>query len=208
MTVVLLSMALAAPPALRPAAAPWDVQDRWARHQMASGVPRDPLVCRPLVPEHAQVCLRRVEGEGLAWVTKTDLEAWGLASEKAFAALEPGATRALLEADTVPVAGMDASYLRLVSGEGWAAALPLMATQLRERLGPDLRVAIPAGTVALAWRAGDAELDKVMAVGVVELADEQPGEVSRTVFRLDGEVLVPFAEARAAEPPAPDVPAP
>jgi hypothetical protein len=44
-------------------------------------------------------------------------------------------------------------------------------------------------------------------VGVVELAKEQPGEVSRVVFRLDGDAVVPFAEATpAAAPPVPSTP--
>ncbi len=192
-----LATAWAAPPVdLRPVAAPWDTPQRWAAHQATKGLDDDPLACRPLWADHALVCLRQVDGSGLRWVTASDVAGWGTTLDALFAAVTTDAKARLSELETVPVEGLG-SYRRLVSGEGWAVAVALHADELVAELGPDLRVALPAGTVALAWPAGSSELDKAMAVGVVELAEEQPGEVSRTVFRWDGEALIPFAEAKA-----------
>jgi hypothetical protein len=195
----LLAVALGAPPdGLRPVAAPWDTPERWAAHQSTSGQSPDPLACRVLVEGHARLCLRQQQGEGLRWVTESQVKGWETTTADALASIDTRA--ALSKVEEVPVPGLQGTYLRLVSGEGLAVALALHADELVARLGPELRVALPAGTVALAWSAGDPSFDQAMAVGVVELAEEQPGEVSRTVFRYDGAQLVPWAEAKQPAP--------
>jgi len=191
-----------APDGLRPVMAPWDAPTKWGAYLEQAGRPADPLACSVWIEDHVRLCLRVREGGRLRWVTAGDLAAWGLTQEAAVDALRAPSKVKLTAAETLPVEGMNGRYLRLVDGEGWAAAVALHPAAAARALGPDARFAFPAGTVAVAWPAGDKDLDKAMAVGVVELADEQPGEVSRMVFRWDGEALVPFAEAKPTEVPA------
>lgn len=179
---------------LRPVAAPWDTPDRWAA-QATADRPVSPLVCDVLVPEHALLCFRVRDGERLRWVTAEDAAAWSVTTSDLRAAVKAAGRAKALAPEILDVGGMGASYRRWVDGEGWAVASLLWAPEVAATLGPDARFAIPAGTVAIAWSAGDGDVDKALAIGVVELAIEQPGEVSRTVFRFDGTRLVPFVEA-------------
>lgn len=202
MSLLVLGVALAGwQDEVRPVAAPWDVAERWAPY--AASKQLEPLACDVLVEDHVRLCFRRKDGDALRWVTEAEVAAWST-SVKALRAHVTEASRArALKPETLPIDGMEASYHRWVDGEGWAVAPLLWAAELGKQLGPDARFAMPAGTVALAWGAGDGDVDKALAVGVVELAEEQPGEVSRVVFRLDGDALVPFAEATPATAPTP-----
>ena len=200
MSLLLLGVAFAGwQDEVRPVAAPWDVAERWAPY--AASKQLEPLACDVLVEDHVRLCFRRKEGDALSWVTEAELAAWST-TVKALRdhVTEVSRTRAL-KPEMLPIDGMEASYHRWVDGEGWAVAPLLWAPEVGKLLGPDARFAIPAGTVALAWSAGDGDVDKALAVGVVELAEEQPGEVSRVVFRLDGDTLVPFAEATPTPTP-------
>ncbi len=189
---------------LRPAAAPWDVAERWNAYASTQDPPVPPLACDVLVPDHVRLCFRLREGDSLRWVTEGDVKAWSTSVPALRQLVAQAARGRALAPEMQAIQGMEASYLRWVDGEGWAVAPLLWAAELGKQLGPDARFAIPAGTVALAWAAGDGDVDKALAVGVVELAEEQPGEVSRVVFRLDEGKLVPFVEATPAEePPAP-----
>jgi len=189
--------------ALRPILAPWDAPTKWSAYLEGKGASPDPLACDALVDDQVRLCLRVREGDRLRWVTTGDLERWSLSLEQAVGLVREASTTHLSDARPVQVVDMNHEFLQLVDGEGWAASLALQPDRVARMLGPDTRFAFPAGTVALAWRAGDGELDKVMAVGVVELAEEQPGEVTRTVFRWDGKGFVPYAEAKL---PAVDAP--
>jgi len=212
--LLLAGMAMAGPPeGLRPVLAPWDAPEKWAAYRASSGEEADPLACDVVVDEEVRLCLRLLQAGRLRWVTASDLAAWDLTMEQAVAAVRAAAAPRLGELETVAIEGMQASYVRLVDGEGWAAALALHPEQVADALGPDARIAFPAGTVAVAWAAAAPEVDKAMAVGVVELADEQPGAVSHTVFRWSGEELVPYAEARVpsasgTEDPPPEASSP
>lgn len=186
---------------LRPVAAPWDVAERWAPY--AASKQLKPLACDELVAEHVRLCFRLREGETLRWVTESDLASWSVTVADLRQLVTTVSRGRALKPEMLPIEGMDARYARWVDGEGWAVAPLLWTAELGKLLGPDARFAIPAGTVALAWSAGDGEVDKALAVGVVELAEEQPGEVSRVVFRLDGDTLVPFAEATPSTPATP-----
>ncbi len=191
---------------LRPAAAPWDVLDRWATYAAQQEPPLPGLACDVLVADHVRLCFRTRQGEQLRWVTEADLTAWGSTVEALREHVTNTSRDRAMRPETLPIDGMNRSYARWVDGEGWAVAPLLWAQEIGKQLGPDARFAVPAGTVALAWAAGDGDVDKALAVGVVELAEEQPGEVSRVVFRLDGERLVPFAEATPSAPAPSEAP--
>ena len=91
---------------------------------------------------------------------------------------------------------MTASYLKLVDGDGWAAAGALRPDLLAEKVGGlPLRMAMPAEGVLLAWKGGEAEVDRVMAVGVKEMYDQLPGAVSPRIVTWDGAKLAPYGQA-------------
>jgi hypothetical protein len=182
--------------ALRPVVAPADVDERFARHQLAEGRLPEHLACTPLWPSYAELCFRVWEDGQRRWVTVGDAAKWSLPPDALARAVARRAPEHLRDAEMVQVEGMEARYLRLVDGDGWAAAGLLRPGGLSERLGGlPIRVAVPADSVLLAWRAGDADLDRVMAIGVRELYDATPGPVTPKVFTWDGDRWTPFGEA-------------
>ena len=186
---------------VRPMAAPWDVADRWAPFAAEKGL--SPLACDVLVEHHVRLCFRLREGSSLRWVTEDDLTSWKVDVARLRAHVTELARPRAAAPEMLEIDGMQARYARWVDGEGWSVAPFLWPMAVSQQLGPDVRFAMPAGTVALAWHTGDGQVDKALAVGVVELAEEQPGEVTRVVFRYDGERFVPYAEATPTPVPSP-----
>jgi hypothetical protein len=182
--------------ALRPVVASVSAPQRHQAWQMAEGMPTDPLVCDPLWQDIALLCFRTWEGGKRRWVTASDAASWKTDAKAMRALLALQAAAHVQRAEMVPVSGMSASYLRLVDGDGWAAALALRPDLLAERLGgAPVRVAMPAEGVLVAWKVGTPELDQVMAVGVREMYEQMKGAVSPRVVTWDGAKFVPFGQA-------------
>jgi hypothetical protein len=59
-------------------------------------------------------------------------------------------------------------------------------------------LAIPARDAVLAWSLGDAELDKIMAVGVRKLFEASAFPVSRKILAWDGHRWVVRGEVKPA----------
>jgi hypothetical protein len=198
---LLVAFAAARPPVpdgLRPVVADVGAPGRFAAWRKESGLPPVDLACEPALPGAVLLCFRIWEGGARRWVTVDDLRRWGLATGDLRTTLIPEALRRIETAERIAIEGTSASYLRLVDGDGWAAAAVLAPGAIAARLGAEsgsVRVAFPAETVFVAWRSGDADLDRIMAVGVRELYDAQPASVSPGVFTWDGRVFTSFGEA-------------
>ncbi len=199
--------AMAAPPdGLRPVVAPFDVQAQHDAFRAERGLATQTLACRPLWPRHASLCFRVWDGGARRWVVRADLARWGTDVDGLRDQVQPKAAARLSEAEVATVDGMASTFLKHVDGDGWAAAGVLDPPALAARLGgPPIRVAVPSGSVLLAWKAGDTALDTVMAIGVTELYEQQAGGVAPNVFTWDGEEWRSFGVARAkSEPQTPD----
>lgn len=152
-------------------------------------------VCAPLWPGAVLLCFRIWEDGARRWVTRADAERWNVGSGQLTTSVRANAAAHVARAELMPVEGTDAFYLRLVDGD-WAAAGVLAPDAVAARLGGGpVRMAVPAEGVFVAWKAGDADLDKIMAVGVRELFDQTPGPVSPRVFLWDGVRWTPFGQA-------------
>jgi hypothetical protein len=203
--IVLATAALAAPPdGLRPVVGSADVGERFVRWLGEQGLAPEHLVCEPVWPEVAQLCFRVWDQGKRRWVVGRDLATWGVDEPGLRAAVTPLAEAHLSAAELVPIGGTAASYLRLVDGDGWAAAGLLRPDLLVQKLGGGpIRVAVPAESVLVAWKAQGEDVDRIMAVGVRELFDTTKNPVSPKVETWDGLKWEPFGEARPTEPPKP-----
>ena len=189
-----LTAAMAAPPAgLRPAVAPWDAVEQYAAYAAATGK-SGALACEPLWPMEARVCFKLRDGNRLRWVTTDDLTAWGTTASALVEHVR--ANHPEIAAEVVAIEGMDASYVRLRDGEGWAALAALDPRVVAAQLGgPPILVAMPSEGVAVAWKPGDPAVDTVMAIGVRELYDAQPGAVSPAIHAWGAEGFALFGRA-------------
>lgn len=195
-------VASAAPPeGLRPVAAPLDAPSQYAAHLEAAGRPPAQLACGPLAAEQLLLCYRVWEGTARRWVTAADLSAWKTDLDGLRAAVVGPAQQALSGIEQKPVEGMEGTFLQLRDGDGWAVALVLHSELVRARLGGGaVRIGVPAEGMALAWAPATPELDHVMAVGVREIYEAQPGGVTPVVLTWDGTRFAPLMEARPKAP--------
>lgn len=186
------------PDGLRPVVAPLDVQQTFDRWAARSGEPGGKLACDPLWETHAMLCFRVWEEGKRRWVTTADVARWQVTvPELRAAVVEQAAARVQLEER--PIADMSASWWLLADGDGWAAAGVLAPDAVQARLGGPFRAAMPAEGVFVAWRAGDTDVDKVMAVAVAELYGQHQGPVSSIVYAWDGERWLPWGRAEPAK---------
>lgn len=190
MLTALLGLALANE--VVPWAAPWDVQDQYAAFRKGRGEPVVALACDELWADTARVCFRRVDEGRLVRLHEGEVSV----PEVREAARESAATWVEAELETVPVEGMEHSYRMLRDASGKAVLGALDPRTLSAALGLPVLVALPSTSVLVAWKGGDPDLDKVMAVGVTELHAAAKDPVSPVVWGWDGERWFPFAEAK------------
>ncbi len=198
------SSAVAAEPVVLPALAPSDAPTQYASWLAETGRPRAELACDPLWKDAALLCFKVQIGNKRRWVTRADLAKWKWDLPE----LRRRVTEAARQHDTslpnpAAVPGLDgATYWIASGGDGWATAALLDPVALAERLGggPFL-VAVPLETVLIAWKPGNADLDRVIAVGVREMYDGQEGPVSAVIHLWDGERFTAFGEAKPSSAP-------
>jgi hypothetical protein len=147
------------------------------------------LACEPLVGD-VWLCFK-VEVDGKRrYVTQADLALWatdtsGLRTQAAGVHGESS----LLKAQT------------LDTGEVWweakgpDAAAVLLHPEWLSAVGANPVVAVPAKGVVVAWDAGDADLDKIMAVGVRQMFETLEHPVTPVVFRWSGTHWVRWGQA-------------
>lgn len=188
------------PPVL-PWAAPWEVQAAYDAHRARTGREPRPLACGPLWKDAVRLCLQREEAGRLTRLHTGELSgSWSMARDR----LASGAAAWVRgEVERVEVEGMEADYRRVRDVRGRAVLAVLAPEVLAEDVGLPLAMAIPSTGVVLAWKGGNPELDKVMAVGVKELHDQAKDRVSAEVWAWDGERWFPFAEATPTATPDP-----
>lgn len=180
------------PEGIRPVVAPLDAPARFV--SWAGDGAR--LACEPLWEGASLLCFRVWEGGRRRWVTSADLAAWGATVADLRAAVARAAP-SRVELERRPIVDMDAHWWLLRSGDGWSAAGVLAPDRVAQALGGGpVRAAVPAEGVFVAWRAGDREVDHVMAVAVRELFDQaEPTGVSPLVHTWDGTSWTAWARA-------------
>lgn len=190
------------PEGVRPVATDPGAPDRYLQHLRGSGQPEAALACDPLLPGTVLLCFRVWEDGKRRWVDAADLPKWDVTTGALRAHVTAAAEAQLEAAEWVPVAEMEARYLRHVDGDGWAVSGLLAPHALATRLGAEsLRAAIPAQGVLLAWAPGSTDLEKVMAVGAREVFDGQSDRITPKVYQWDGTAWLPFGEAVPAPTP-------
>ena len=167
------------------------------------------LACEPLWPAEARLCFtvpavaNGADAGARRIAKRADLEGWQVDLPKLHAAMAEAAAPHVAKGVMVPIVGMEpASWLRLTDPNGWAAAGVLRPDLLAEKLGGvPIRVAVPASGMLVAWRSADPNVDRVMAIGVRELHEQQGGRVSDHVWSWDGKTWTPFGRAVKTEGP-------
>ncbi len=187
---------------VRPVPAPATAQADWRSWLAGHGKPLSELACVQTWPGFADTCFRVWEPTAAGkrsrrWVTSADLGAWGTTAAGLRDRVAPhAAERVGALAKSRDVVGMKATYLEIVDGDGWAAAAILAPEALAAKLGgAPIAVALPADTVALAWKPGDEQVDLAMAVGVHELFAAQESPVSEVIHVWDGKAWTAWAVA-------------
>ena len=187
---------------LRPVAATPGVIARFERWQVEQGRPNRPPHCQPLPFPEVHLCFRVWEGAERRWVTEADRERWGATPEELRARVLENCVESIRRAELRTVLGDDRRYLVVTDGDGWAVAGILCPDEVVARLRPlqspagqALQAALPTQEVLLAWLAGDAELDRIMAVAAREIHEQQSHPITPQVLRHDGERWRPFGRA-------------
>lgn len=190
------------PESVRPVVAPADAPAQHAEWLAQLERPATPLACRDLWREEALLCFRVVEHGVRRWVTAEDLTGWGVDLD-GLAAVVLGRARPHLKGRPrrERVDGMQQTYWVSAEGDGWDAALLLDPDGLARVAGSaTVRVAVPLAGAVLAWAPGDAELDKVMAVGAKRMLESQSDPITAVVHEWDGTRWRAFGEAVVDEP--------
>jgi len=187
---------------LRPVAATPAILARFERWQAERGGPSSPPHCQPLTIPEVQLCFRVWEGAARRWVTEADRRQWNATPEELQDRVRRDCVESVGRAELRTVSGGRQRYLALTDGDGWAVAGILCPHALAERLralaptaGVSFRAALPTQDVLLAWAAGDAELDRIMAVAAREIHDLQPRALTPGVVHHDGERWRTFGRA-------------
>ena len=142
-------------------------------------------VCRPLVADALDVCLRVRAGGEERWAEQSDLDVWRVDASEAWAVVARRAgRRARASMRRVEVEGLDASYWQADRGDGWAGAILLRPDVAAAWLGPGVHVAAPSFDVVLAWAPQGRDVDLVMAVGAADMFAAQARPVHDGVFAI------------------------
>jgi diadenosine tetraphosphatase ApaH/serine/threonine PP2A family protein phosphatase len=174
----------------------------WRESALEEGLPASEreLACRPWV-EELPLCFRVEESGRRRWVTRGDLARWGAT----LAEVEAVAAKALVASpfEKKVVHGGSRHYYAVEADSGREAMVVLHPEWL-QALGTDVVLAIPARDAVLAWSLGDAELDKIMAVGVRKLFEASSFPVSRKILSWDGSEWTVRGEVTPAPAPLPE----
>jgi len=201
MWFLLFALAHAAvPTSVRPVAAPDDAAAQFAEWAASRGRGGEALACRDVWANELVVCFTVVEDKVRRWVSDKDLAAWEVDLD--------GLVRTVVDRAKGPLGGrprataigdMPGTYWLSAEGDGWDAALLLRPEWIVAKVGGGpVLVGAPSDGAVLAWRPGDAAVDKVLAVGVRRMFDASPAGVTAVVHKWDGERWEAFGEAVVA----------
>ena len=181
---------------IEPIAMTSDAPSRYAAWQGERGPPADELHCDTVWSDAIDVCYRARGGATPRWMHRSDVAALRGGADGLRSRVDVEAAAVVGRAAWVRVGGMAHRYLSLTTPDGWAVAGLLRPDVLSKRLGGvPIRVAMPAQGLLVAWKPSCFELDRVMAVGVRELYEEQPRRLSPKVFQWDGTSWSAFGQA-------------
>ncbi len=178
MVLTLLASALAAPPGtvlVSPEAA--DVPDLFLQQHPELG----PLRCEALVVDVVLLCFKLQTGASRRYVTEADLLSWDTTPEQLRTAARASLTENPWVANEVPDTG------RYFVAQGPNAAAVLLHPEWLAHVGPEPLVALPARGVVVAWKPGDEELDKVVAVGARRMFEELDHPVTAVIIQKTAE---------------------
>jgi hypothetical protein len=194
---LLIAESLAAAPAVTPLLAPPDVLE-----QAKALGPKGDFACEPLWPGDGPWLCFLAPGakKGTSrWVTRRDLANWKVD----FAVLRSRAV-----ADSAGKVQLHAQDVKDSPGrsywtqdDAWAAAGFLAPEKVAGVVGTTpMFAAVPTSGAALFWPSGDADTDKVMAIGVHEMFEQLDNGVSPLIFQWDGKKWTAYAEAKPSTP--------
>jgi hypothetical protein len=191
----------AVPEGLLPAAAPWDAPEQYAAYALANGR-ADTLACESVWPGNARLCFKLQADGRRRWVTSSDLTAWGVTTGELVIALRERAAQLKVDVEKVQIDGMNGHYVQLRDGDGWAALALLTPERLAAELGgAPILVGLASEGVAVAWKPGREDVDKVMLIGVSELFSSQEGAVTPAVYAWSDRGYTSFGRAEPTESP-------
>ena len=167
---------------------PPDEIDQFREDSRAAGATGDAteLACRPFA-EALSLCFTWAASAGRKYVTRGDLEAWHLDLADLEARVLARAHQVLSEGrpERTAVVDMAATYWLSMEGDGLDMAGFLDPERLAATCGSDLRVAVPARDVFVAWNGGSGDLDRVLAVGVARINAASDHPVTTKVYQWD-----------------------
>jgi hypothetical protein len=147
------------------------------------------LLCRDFA-EGALLCFSRVADGRREMLTAAD----GIELDGAEASGRGSSDDAVATLERVLVEGK--VYWARRQGDDRDHVPALFPAELSARVGADVRVAFPARSLFLAWAGGDAELDKMVAVGVLKAFQTLDQPVSPLVYTWREGAWRTFASAR------------
>jgi hypothetical protein len=198
------AVAAGVPAWVAPVVEPADVVSQYRDHARSKGRSGADatLACRNFA-EELLLCFRWKDGERIARLTDADLTRMGVGlveiEAQATRLSELAVTAARFTQRTVP--DVEGSYFVSEVGDGMDAAPFLAPMALEQVLGARPVLACPADGGVIAWVPGQADLDKIVAVGVRKAHDSASHPVSPRVYVWDGAGWVVWGEAVAAPAP-------
>jgi hypothetical protein len=138
------------------------------------------IACRD-VEEDLVLCLRNEDMESRWWLSNAELAELGLSFEDAVLSMSPRAEAVELESRTVHEGS--GRYWLATHSDGGAESI-LFRPELLSIVGARPAVAVPERGVLVVWNRGDAELDRIMAVGVRQMYENSDQPVSSKVLAL------------------------
>jgi hypothetical protein len=156
--------------------------ERYREQGVVQGLSGEELrvACRE-VDEDLVLCLRNEDSELRWWLSYGELAQLGLSFEAAVAAVEARAEQIQLEPRTVHEG---TGRYWIATHSGGAPESVLFRPDLLSVVGGAPAVAVPERGVVIVWNRGDAELDRIMAVGVREVYEAASRPVSSKVLAL------------------------
>lgn len=187
----------ATPPSLRLAAFPSVVEDTRSAEARAAGAVGDgALPACQLVATGVSVCVVTV-AEPARVLMEADLAALGTSRAAVFDAAKAGVVAAFQASppEKMTVEGIEGQYWTHAGDLGFEAAAWLVPSVL----GTDaLVMAMPVDGLLLWWTPGNADFDKVLAVGVKRMVEAAEAPISAAIFAPDGEGWRVWGEVRGS----------
>jgi hypothetical protein len=190
-------------------AAPTQLEDSLSAAARATGATGDAAIpaCQRVAAGLA-LCVTRASAPSVV-VMRNELVAAGTSAEAVVASAQDALEAAWAKepAGTFQVDGVKGRYFVRSAHDGFDAAALLRPDLLASLAGGSVVVAVPEDGTLVWWVPGDADFDKMVAVGIRRMADASSSPVSPRIYRHDGETWTVWGEVRGRiDLPAPAVP--